>query len=391
MRVFIQAFGFVNLFIDSDYACEVDYKIEKDDFIDNLNQTITFMRHPHLNIPHLDEQDDIETWIAHINKQWVKQGYNLYQIDIDSDSYVLFISHIKDEKLAQYNEVFPLTLFDTATSIKTETTDNEMLETLFGIVFEQYKKKNVKEFIDITFTLDSPTIFQSKLGGLPYLGKEDKTPLTKEGNPMRLFIQINFEELPQHKLPYPSKGLLQIWLKPDDLYGMDFEDGMVIKYHESLDQSVTEQSINEKYVQQNVEDNYFVFENEYGLTFKNEQEVMSRYDSTFDDTFSNLWNALLKEHPLESIGDIEHLFEKDGFDDYTNGSHKLGGFPFFTQWDPRDDDRLTYEFLLLQVDSDFTDGYDIMWGDSGIGNFFISEKDLKELDFTDVLFNWDCY
>ena len=42
--------------------------------------------------------------------------------------------------------------------------------------------------------------------------------------------------------------------------------------------------------------------------------------------------------------------------------------------------------LLFQLDT----VEDIMWGDSGVGNFFIREEDLKNRDFTRVLYNWDC-
>ena len=31
-----------------------------------------------------------------------------------------------------------------------------------------------------------------------------------------------------------------------------------------------------------------------------------------------------------------------------------------------------------------------MWGDAGVANFFISEQDLKNKDFTNVVYNWDC-
>jgi len=44
--------------------------------------------------------------------------------------------------------------------------------------------------------------------------------------------------------------------------------------------------------------------------------------------------------------------------------------------------------LLLQLDSD--DSIDLMWGDSGVGNFFIKDEDLKNLNFSNVLYNWDC-
>ena len=71
------------------------------------------------------------------------------------------------------------------------------------------------------------------------------------------------------------------------------------------------------------------------------------------------------------------------------------GYPFFTQSDPRYGD-LMDEFgtLLLQIDSEGEPGTGkdrILWGDVGIGGFFINEENLKRGDFSRVLFNWDCY
>ena len=63
------------------------------------------------------------------------------------------------------------------------------------------------------------------------------------------------------------------------------------------------------------------------------------------------------------------------------------GYPSFTQCDPRCGEyQGEYETLLLQIDSQD----DIMWGDSGIANFFINEKDLRKLDFSNVMYTWDC-
>jgi uncharacterized protein YwqG len=42
--------------------------------------------------------------------------------------------------------------------------------------------------------------------------------------------------------------------------------------------------------------------------------------------------------------------------------------------------------LLLQIDSDHKD---ILWGDEGIANFFIHPEDLEDLEFSEVLYNWD--
>ncbi|KAA8825880.1 DUF1963 domain-containing protein [Bifidobacterium reuteri] len=45
------------------------------------------------------------------------------------------------------------------------------------------------------------------------------------------------------------------------------------------------------------------------------------------------------------------------------------------------------ELVLLKVDS-----YDdvLMWGDSGCANFLIRRNDLEQLDFSHVLYTWDC-
>ena len=50
-----------------------------------------------------------------------------------------------------------------------------------------------------------------------------------------------------------------------------------------------------------------------------------------------------------------------------------------------------YLILLLQIDSVGIGDDEIMWGDSGICNFFIQEEDLLKLDFDRVMYNWDCY
>ena len=66
--------------------------------------------------------------------------------------------------------------------------------------------------------------------------------------------------------------------------------------------------------------------------------------------------------------------------------HQVGGYPSFTQTDPRsqDDPRI----LLFQLDSD--DDLGLMWGDMGVAHFFIHPDDLARCDFSNVAYNWDC-
>jgi uncharacterized protein YwqG len=85
---------------------------------------------------------------------------------------------------------------------------------------------------------------------------------------------------------------------------------------------------------------------------------------------------------MAATGQYEKLFPSTG--------HKLGGYPYFTQWDPRYDQKYrdANYILLFQMDSD--DDAHIMWGDVGVGNFFIREQDLREGDFSNILYSWDC-
>ena len=55
------------------------------------------------------------------------------------------------------------------------------------------------------------------------------------------------------------------------------------------------------------------------------------------------------------------------------------------------DDFEDYTELLFQLDSEFgTDDYYILWGDCGVGNFFATKEQLRNLDFAECLYSWDC-
>ncbi len=66
----------------------------------------------------------------------------------------------------------------------------------------------------------------------------------------------------------------------------------------------------------------------------------------------------------------------------------MSGYPTFTQTDPRfySKNENIPDVLLFQLDS----VRDIMWGDCGVANFFITLEDLKKKDFSNVWYNWDC-
>ena len=57
--------------------------------------------------------------------------------------------------------------------------------------------------------------------------------------------------------------------------------------------------------------------------------------------------------------------------------HKMLGYSRFTQEDPRYNKKYAdYDILLLQINSN---GKNVVWGDVGIGNFFISKQSLQDI------------
>ena len=68
------------------------------------------------------------------------------------------------------------------------------------------------------------TLWQSKVGGKPYLPLGGQYPQSLDGQSLQLLAQINFAELPENN-DYPKTGILQFFINPhDDLYGLDFDD-----------------------------------------------------------------------------------------------------------------------------------------------------------------------
>lgn len=268
-------------------------------------------------------------------------------------------------------------------------------------------EKNKKPMIKISLSDDKPNLFQSKFGGVPYLPKNVEIPKNKENEQLTLLAQINIEELPKNNIYPMKKGILQFWILNDDVLGLDYDthlgNGFKVVYYKEIDKSVTEEEVLEKYKPYKDEDSYFPVEGEFSLSFK----LTDGYFSDSNDDFREIVNREMKKFHIEnkekykgilkvyddkeylSYWDIWDILEEDkeiGKKLFEAG-HKIGGYPDYTQNDIRDEE---YEILLLQIDSEGTEKNEIMWGDCGIANFFIREKDLKELNFEKVIYNWDC-
>ena len=220
----------------------------------------------------------------------------------------------------------------------------------------------------ITLTDTKPSIFESKVGGIGYIPHDKDFPTDSNGNQLRLLAQIECDKIRLDG--FMKTGLLQFWIMNDDDSGMDFDnqtnqDGFRVIYYPEIDKTVTPEEIENKFVKNEYDEDpyYFPVFRECGMSFEKSENRYIDYDSE------------LSEEEWEE-----------------NTGHKVGGYPVFTQNDPRDEKQLEYyDFLLFQLDTDDLDGEDVvMWGDCGVGNFFINSEKLKQCDFSDVLYNWDC-
>ena len=102
----------------------------------------------------------------------------------------------------------------------------------------------------------------------------------------------------------------------------------------------------------------------------------------------DLFDQTDAESADEVFGEEQYALVQD--EDFNFENSHLLGHPFFTQADIRERG-WRYDTLLFQLDTECCEEKDIvMWGDCGVGNFFINAEDLKNLDFSNVLYNWDC-
>jgi len=219
---------------------------------------------------------------------------------------------------------------------------------------------------------DEPTkITESKFLGKPYLPLNVEYPKDKTGKPMIMLAQINFAEIPKLEL-YPDKGIFQLFVASEDWY--DMEDYKIL-FHEELENYQQDFSF--------LKDELFSdspIECEHKLSFEKKIEFGSPTDFRFDLNFDG--DDL---YDFQENLDKKEIKELDDF--FDSCGHKIGGYAYFTQSDPRDyDEKNINDLLILQIDTDEK----IMFGDSGVANVFINKNDLIEKRFEKAYFNWDC-
>ena len=233
--------------------------------------------------------------------------------------------------------------------------------------------------------VESMRLEQSKFGHYPKLPAGFDYPKGADGNYLYPLAQINFKEVPA--LPgYPASGLLQFYISVhDDVYGIDFKDNQDQKNFRVLyfeEQEVEKYQTDFSFLQEVMAADYSPVYKPHALQFSAAEEYLGIGDVRYEDGYNKIVNEIIEKYP-----NIKDDLENSLYDDFSSAGHKIGGYAYFTQEDPRlFDDVKQHYILLLQIDTDD----EIMWGDSGVANFFIHPDDLAKKDFSKVIYNWDC-
>ncbi len=251
-------------------------------------------------------------------------------------------------------------------------------------------------------SIRTPTLFDSKFGGLPYWDKSIEYPTDNNGEKLMLLAQINLEDTGENDL-LPSCGLLQFFIRrDDDLYGCNFNDGTKadgfrVVWHEKIDKSITEEDVRSMGIPSSAKtetcDVLTPITGEIALNIEATDVSMGMEVYDFEELFLNTAKELGIDIPEDES--VFLIIPDEWHNEHPNPNigHWILGYPYFTQFDPRYTDNLQrFDTLLLQIDSDFTKGRscEIMWGDAGVGSFFINSDDLKNKNFSCVLYTWDC-
>lgn len=187
------------------------------------------------------------------------------------------------------------------------------------------------------------------------------------------------------------------------MYGSDIDDftnnnKFRVIYHPSINTRITTEDILELDIPSSLTSvsEYDPVKGEIGLDFKVEKRASADYGN-FKEMFikkAAIYGWLIDKKDNEDLYDcLDSDIRDELLECAYNGESCLLGYPVFSQFDIRIDERYAgYDTQLFQMESYYEDDSEFMamWDDLGIAHFFINRNKLIEKDFTDILYYWDC-
>jgi len=271
------------------------------------------------------------------------------------------------------------------------------------LIINEFKEKTSVKSLRLIAKRGVVSLTDSKFGGVPYFPKNLKYPCNQQGTPLRLLAQLNFSELPKLDA-FPQKGILQFYVNEGEHWGLDFDNppdqntNFCVIYHKDILSDEEVESDLPEFSKNKTPCEDFPFGGEFALSAELESGYMTCSDYRFENTFIEIY----KKHVASSantIYELEHEIYDDIWHEFEQEGHRISGYPIFCQEDPRGygSDYEKHTTVLFQMGSDGDtekhkngEWEKIAWGDGGTANFFITDEALRKLDFSDVLYNWDC-
>lgn len=242
----------------------------------------------------------------------------------------------------------------------------------------------------------------TRLGGSVWLADQAEWPTGADGRPLEFVAQINFADMPP--LPdYPTKGLFQLFIGRDDLFGSDSdvpEQGnfKLVWHPEGAvgGRSVPPPPLVKYGTKGDDGFNYSPFDNDAartgGVMLKAESMMMQPAPMTLPA------QKLMETVGLDPLNDSVEALYDDFYENKDWANHHIGGHPVFTQYDFRSIpdtvhrkkrsgvDYTQYDRVLFRLTSDKY----LLWGDAGEAVVMIKRNDLIAGDFSKAVWWWDC-
>lgn len=264
---------------------------------------------------------------------------------------------------------------------------------------------------------EKPSLFDSKIGGLPYWEPQREYPEDSNGKKLALLAQINLDKNPMEEL-LPGGGMLQFFGAADEIFSKDFgsrenQEQYRVIYHEKINYQISAEELTELGIPDSTKTYKFHTPVSRELFLKAEKNTvyMGPEDYRFEE---ELKTAIEQEFDIKTGKEIscfnnllggdketdwEFLNRDEAYEmktELSNNGFCILGYPAFAsnRKDPRgeNEELQKYDRLLFQFDVHYMgdDYYYKVDDECGIASFFINSEDLKNQNFDRVMYNWEC-
>ena len=226
-------------------------------------------------------------------------------------------------------------------------------------------------------TGDPLELWQSKIGGHPYLPKGTSYPVDRETGEMMMFLmQVNCADLPQvDGLPLPQRGILQFYVGLDvSMCELSPEKHRVI-YFPEVSQDKSNLVVDFSFTA-SIRDSHEWYEEIYALEFSAQQDLFweDRYFARQLNIPADLMQLCDEFVSWISEYDVSWISEYDDEHKTASLDNKLGGYIYLDSCEV--DIEGVKGRLLLELQHEFNSDDHFY--------FFIEESDLVALDFDNV-------